>query len=247
MAMKLPKIDCDGVRSNLYLYLGGELEAAPRGATAEHLSQCANCSEELAVASRARDVYLAAGQATLDDAADIDLWPGIRSRMFSEGLLGAGGAHPSGVHPGGEVARSDRADDTAAGRLPWMRSWPLAGAAAAAALLLFVPWLSQQFGGAAVGVPTSVDGALAESAPIDTRPVVGGPAAVDASGRFTPLANAADPVRSQDGGLLRPVLRGQESLTEREWKRLVEEAQNGTNTYPQDPSRYDVVNRRRLR
>jgi hypothetical protein len=226
--MNSPMTDCNKIRPNLYLFLGGELEDGPRRGTEAHLADCSACRRELELALRSRDVYLSAAAAAVDDAKDIDLWPGIRSRMFSEGLLGAG--DPSGaVGPG-----------SARPRFSLLRPWGLA-AAAAAAVLLALPYLDgpaqgERDGGgerrrAAESLPTLVDGASVIHRPsVAPNPVAGDPA----------------PVASTEHRL-RPVLRGDESLFERELKRVVEEARNGTHTYSLDPSLYDVVNSRRLR
>ena len=212
--------ECTAIRPNLYLYVGGELESGPQRETEIHLESCAGCRDELESARRSRQTYREAASAVAEEAEGLDLWPGIRSRMYTEGILGTGAAvQEEDVAP----VRSFRL----------LRPWT--GVAAAAALLLALPFLPRPGGGdvTPAGDPPRV---------VETTPTGGAPSVVPVA------APAARPVVADTENRLRPVLRGDESLAEREWKRFVEEAQNGTQTHPLDPSLYDVVGTtRRLR
>jgi hypothetical protein len=219
--MKRPMTDCSEIRPNLHLFLGGELDAGLQRGTEEHLAGCSSCRGELAVASRSREVYLACATATVDDSRDMDLWPGVRSRMFSEGLLGAGSA---------------TAEDTA-GRILRIGPWLKGGAAAAVLLAVSLLWR-------AGGAPDRPARDGAGPGVVGATPVSERAAEADFGGRRADTGTNAVAGR---GDLLRPVLRGDESLAEREWKRIVEEARLGQLPHPSDPTLYDVVNTRRLR
>ncbi len=219
--MNSPNYDCADVRQNLYLFLGGELDSTEQMAeTEKHLGQCPECREELTVAKRSRELYLAAAVDT--DSEELDLWPGIRSRLYSEQILEPRQAS-NAPGPSLAVGRST---------LRRLAPWTMA-AAAAAAFLLALPFLREQFAS-----PTSID-----SGP-GTPPMVADPIEHDAP--------KADLVAGKESRL-RPVLIGDESLIERE-QRLLEEQRrdpasgaNVLDTHPFDSSMYDVVNQRRLR
>ena len=217
------------MRQNLYLLLGGELESAQlETATEEHLGRCADCRLELESAKRSRELYLTAAVDT--DSEELDLWPGIRSRLYSEQLLAPRSA-PSASTP------SERPRFSLLRRVA-----PVTAVfAAAAALLISLPFLLEQFQtlGDTNEVPTI-------ARPDQGRPVLGG-ATID-------LPSAVDESLVADqGGRLRPVLRGDESLIERDNRLLEEQLLNpvpgaeANGTHPFESSIYDVVNQRQLR
>ncbi len=138
------KTDCSGTRQNLHLYLGGEIEPAGIREVEHHLEHCPGCRAELATARDARERYLTA--VVDSDAEELDLWPGVRSRLVSEGILDP--RHQAGP-PGTSWSR----------RAPWI-------AAAAAALLLALPFLQS---GEPMNTPTPSAGG---GDPVRPTPVV---------------------------------------------------------------------------
>lgn len=223
--MKSPKTNCADVRQNLYLFLGGELETVSlREDTEQHLSQCAACREELEGARRSRELYLTAAVDT--DSEELDLWPGIRSRLYSEQLL----------VPRNVSSPSSPFETATPSRL--RRLAPVAAIfATAAAFLIALPFLKQT-----VETPEVRD----------RPPIVAQPAGTHSPTLDLP-SSADESLVAGEGARLRPVLRGDESLIERERRLLEEQLLNPapgageTPTHPFESSIYDVVNQRRLR
>jgi len=222
--MKSPNLECADVRQNLYLLLGGELDSAQlETATEEHLGRCAACRVELESAKRSRELYLTAAVDT--DSEELDLWPGIRSRLYSEQLL-APRSVPSASTP------SERP------RLSLLRRVaPITAVfAAAAALLIALPFLREQ---------------LQTPGDSSELPIVAQPVSTDAT---LDLPSSPDPSLVAGQGMrLRPVLTGDESLIERDQRLLQEQLLNpvpgaeANGTHPFESSIYGVVNQRKLR
>ncbi len=225
--------DCAETRQNLHLFVGGELEPSQASSAKRHLSLCAPCRTALGETTRARELYL---RAAVDaDAEELDLWPGIRSRLVSEGRLVGATLRDSGQ---GARAASDRrsaanreAQSSSGARIVQVSSsrvgrrlvWAGLAAAAAALWLFALPFLRAE----PRFVPVTTPIATPE------QPLPGF--------SFEPVS--ADAVAG-NGTLLRPVLQGEESLRERAWREHVEgKGDPGT---PFDDA-YEVVNGRRLR
>ena len=223
--MKSPNLECADVRQNLYLLLGGELESAQlETATEEHLGRCAACRLELESAKRSRELYLTAAVDT--DSEELDLWPGIRSRLYSEQLLA----------PRSVPSTSTPSERPSFSLLRRMAPVP-AVFAAAAALLIALPFLREQ---------------LQTPGDTSTTPIIARP--VSTTGATLDLPSAVDPRLVADQGVrLRPVLIGDESLIERNNRILQEQLLNpvpgaeANGTHPFESSIYDVVNQRQLR
>ena len=262
--MNSSKYDCADVRQNLHLLLGGELDSDPKlrvelKATEEHLLTCGACRQELEAAKHSRELYL---QAAIDaDSEELDLWPGIRSRLYSEQILRP---RSGSDREASAVALAPKG----ATRKPQLtllrRLLPLSTAVAAAAVFLIaLPTLKRSFIGETA--PTSIENAVASpvtsqsesanSSQVASSTVV---APADLVAETTPAVTAESRVPNSSGGL-RAVFSGDESLTEREQRELLEQGLypnqrlpygSGPGAFPThsfEPSLYDVVNQRRLR
>ncbi|MFT5286109.1 MAG: hypothetical protein ACI8TQ_002277 [Planctomycetota bacterium] len=257
--MNSSKHDCADIRQYLHLLHGGELDSDPllqqqMQATQEHLTECGACRQELEEAKRSRELYL---QAAVDaDSEELDLWPGIRSRLYSEQILqpqpGAGlDAAPDALMPS---TTANRPKFSLVRRLA-----PLSTVlAAAAAVLIAMPLLKGALFTDEANAPTGGTVAsqvgLAEPLQLGSAPVIG---AGDILAEAAPVsANPGSP--NSDGGL-RPVLSGDESLTEREQRERLEQGlypdqrlpfgsgPGAFSTHSFEPSLYDVVNQRQVR
>jgi len=118
------RMSCGEVRDKLPLYVGGDLDPEVLDAVRGHLDLCGECARRAARAGGARRVLLASFQGSEGDAARPGLWPGIRARLHSEGLI-----HPS-ERPVAEVSTAK------ARRSRW--GWALAPLAAAAVVVMIL-------------------------------------------------------------------------------------------------------------
>lgn len=141
---------CAEIRANLPLYVGGDLDASVLSSVSErmmeHLKGCDACGEALEAAEAARAALV---DVRTPDAPD--LWPGVRARMQSEGLLHseneAGVEEPRVLRPvpvtsAMQTADGDRSGQGAPAAGSRFRTfWAGLGTVAAAAAIVGVVWL----------------------------------------------------------------------------------------------------------
>jgi len=81
------RMSCGEARDKLPLYVGGDLDPDVLDAVRGHLDLCGECARRAARTASARRVLQASFQGSEGDGTQPGLWPGIRARLHSEGLI----------------------------------------------------------------------------------------------------------------------------------------------------------------
>lgn len=223
--------------TQLQLYLGGELEPKERQWIEAQLEADGDCRAMLESATRARSAYLAHGSEAESElrAEPLNLWPGIRARMQSEGLLDASNSGAFAAASSSREASAAGPDGLAHGLahgLAGERSAPLRGRilrfagalSTAAALALFSLPLWRQ--DSALVSPSASDFAQGQADAQSSLQATGDSAGLpsgsvatkvqqDGAGAQAALASSGAPEPTLTKGGLQPVLLGEETMLER--------------------------------
>ncbi len=214
--------------TQLQLYLGGELELGERQWIEAQLEADENCRAMLESATRARSAYLAHGSAAESElrAEPLDLWPGIRARMQSEGLLDSS---TSNALEAAASRQNSAADLLPSAGVPVDRPAPVRGRilrfagmlSTAAALALFsLPLWHED---SPTATPSVMDFAQSQAGPKSSSLTpegsaglaAGSPAIEVQSNGGAALAGTGAPEPTLTQGGLQPVLLGEETMLER--------------------------------
>jgi len=173
-------MSCSEVLGELPLHVGGDLESPAREQVARHLESCEGCRAALAGIERARQARLEHFEGVAADLPQASLWPGLRERLATEGLIhapaGSANAAVSAVRAAGPAPTR--------GRL--LRFLPVAAAAAGIFLLGFIA--RQQLGGSdPAGDGLSTPGAGAEPTVVEGTLPVADPTPARSDGRLRPV------------------------------------------------------------
>ncbi len=215
--MSTPDYDPKDLRALLPLYVGGDLDPEETERVRVQLPNHPELVAELAAFQEAREALLTAGTS---QPAALDLWPGIRSAMLSEGLLGSS---DSRAERRGPVEAAPAPIPTVASSSVRPFSWGglrlVSGLAAAA----FLEYLALQSGAAGDADPARAfqGGVAMEDTASSAQDALGGSLLADSTPIAAPesvsseLASsdllAAQPEAGASPGL-RPVFEGDDSM-----------------------------------
>jgi hypothetical protein len=127
--MKSVQLDCTQAQAQLPLYAGGDLESPWSEAVAGHLEHCTACGLELRALQAALTPFEHLREAPV---SAIDVWPGVRAALESEGRLSSSTTTVRGTTP--RVAPRSTL---------WRRAASLTAAAAVVAAA-YVAWPARQ-------------------------------------------------------------------------------------------------------
>ena len=94
--MKSVQLDCTQAQAQLPLYAGGDLESPWSEAVAGHLEHCTACGLELRALQAALTPFEHLREAPV---SAIDVWPGVRAALESEGRLSSSTTTVRGTTP----------------------------------------------------------------------------------------------------------------------------------------------------
>ncbi len=127
--MKSVQLDCTQAQAQLPLYAGGDLESPWSEAVAGHLEHCTACGLELRALQAALTPFERLREAPVPA---IDVWPGVRAALESEGRLSSSTTSVRGTTPRVAVRST-----------LWRRAASLTAAAAVVAAA-YVAWPARQ-------------------------------------------------------------------------------------------------------